>query len=144
MWVGGPGAAEATACVILAVNAEAVQVEVVPAHRHLNDTMELRKGCVAAYQDAAPDQRCHVVQDQPELVDAWTRSWKRILCDRCHSLRAALWIVMVSFGAMRPSRGPMSGSSILPTTPPLISSSASLVSRDLSPCGMTDHWLRAT
>ncbi len=70
MWVDGAGAAEAATSIVLAMNPEAVQVEVVPAHRHLDDTMELRNGCVAAYQDAAPDHRGDVAQNQPELVDA--------------------------------------------------------------------------
>ncbi len=63
MWAGGEGAADAATSVILAMNTEAVQVDVFPAHRYLDDTMELRNARVAAYQHAAPDQRGDVAQD---------------------------------------------------------------------------------
>ncbi len=72
MWVGGAGAADAATSIVLTMNPEAVQVAVVPAHRHLNDTMELSNARVAADQHTAPDQRGHVTEDKPELVDAWS------------------------------------------------------------------------
>ena len=69
MWVGVAGAADAATSIVLAMNPEVVQVAVVPAHRHLDDTMELSNGCVAADQHTAPDQRGHMTKDKPELVD---------------------------------------------------------------------------
>ncbi len=70
LWVGGEADAGAAASIILAVDPEAVQVDVLPTHRELDDVMEVGNRRVALDEDAAPDQWGHVAQDQPELVDA--------------------------------------------------------------------------
>ena len=69
LWVGGGADAWAAASVLLAVDPEAVQVDVLPTHRDLDDVMEVGNRRVARDEDAAPDQWGHVAQDQPELVD---------------------------------------------------------------------------
>lgn len=56
--------------ILPAMNAEAVQVDVFPPHSDLDDVMELGNRRIALDEDAAPDQRGHVAQDNPELVNA--------------------------------------------------------------------------
>ncbi len=69
-WVSGEADACAAASVLLAVDPEAVQVDVLLTHRDLDDVMEVGNRRVALHEDATPDQWRHVAQDQPELVDA--------------------------------------------------------------------------
>ena len=65
--VAGLGTA---AAILSAVDVEAVQVLITPGKYDLQDRVEVRQGCVAADEQAAPDQRTDASKDNAELVDA--------------------------------------------------------------------------
>jgi hypothetical protein len=56
--------------VVLAVNVEAIEVRIAPAHGDLNGVMEIGDRLIAAQQNAAPDHRPYFAQSHLELVDA--------------------------------------------------------------------------
>src|ERR1035438_6698105 len=56
--------------VVLAVNVEAIEVRIAPAHGDLNGVMEISDSLIAAQQNAAPNHRAHAPQNHLELVDA--------------------------------------------------------------------------
>ena len=65
-----PDAALMSDPVVLAVNVEAMEVRIAPAHGDLYAVMEIGDRLIAAQQKAAPDHRAHTPQNHLELVDA--------------------------------------------------------------------------
>ena len=68
--VTSAGGADGAAPIVFAMYVEAVEMDSFPAHGNLDDLMEVDKRRISAHQHAAPDQRGHVAQDHPELVNA--------------------------------------------------------------------------
>ena len=65
-----PDAALMSDPVVLAMNMEAIEMRIAPAHGDLNGVMEIGDRLIAAQQNAAPDHRAHAPQNHLELVDA--------------------------------------------------------------------------
>src|SRR6202043_393971 len=65
-----PDAALMSDSVVLAVNVEAIEVRIAPAHGDLDSVMEIGDRLIAAQQNAAPDHRAYATQNHLELVDA--------------------------------------------------------------------------
>src|SRR5918911_1304836 len=62
-------ATDAADAVVFATDAEAMQVGVIPAHRELQDRLEISDGAVAAHEEPAPEQGRDLTQPDVELRD---------------------------------------------------------------------------
>jgi hypothetical protein len=61
-------ATDAADAVVFTPDTEAMQVGVIPAHRHLQGIMEISDRAVAAHQQLAPDQGCDLTQPDVQLI----------------------------------------------------------------------------
>ena len=63
------------AAIVLAMDVERIQMLAAPVKDDLEDRMQVRQGCVAADEEAAPDQRTDLTQDNTQLIDTGRFRW---------------------------------------------------------------------
>jgi len=63
------------AAIVLAMDVERMPMLAAPVKDDLEDRMQVRQGCVAADEKAAPDQRTDLTQNNTQLIDTGRFRW---------------------------------------------------------------------